>query len=84
MWKQFYELVLRGARLTEDTAENKAAIKQLQLQVEDLTDKVQLLAAELRRTSENEAHERRNLALQLENQLLRFERRLPSGGKARD
>lgn len=38
MWKQFYELVLRGARLTEDTAENKAAIKQLQLQVEDLND----------------------------------------------
>jgi hypothetical protein len=84
MWKQFYELVLRGARLTEDTAENKAAVKQLQLQVEDLTDKVHLLAAELRHGAKNEAHERRNLALQLENQLLRFERRLPSGGKAKD
>ena len=29
MGKQFYELVLRGAWLTEDTAGNKAAIKQL-------------------------------------------------------
>lgn len=76
--------MLRGARLTEDTAENRASLKQLQLQVEDLADKVHLLAAELRRISENEAHERKALTLQLENQLLRFERRLPPAGQARD
>ena len=84
MWKQFFELVVRGARLTEDTAENKAAIKQLQHQVEDLTDKVHLLAAEMRRIAENEAHERRRMALELENQLLRFERRLPAPGRSKD
>lgn len=84
MWKPLFELVVRGARLTEDTAENKAAIKDLQQQVEELTGKVHLLAAELRRVVEHEAHERKALALQLENQLLRFERRLPPPGRRSD
>jgi hypothetical protein len=77
MWKHLLELVVRAWRLAEDTAENKTAIKELQLQVEKLTDKVHLLAFELRRQVEREAHEREKLALRLENELLRFERGLP-------
>jgi hypothetical protein len=66
-------------QLTEDAAQNKAAIKELQLQVEDLTDKVQLLAFHFQSLAEREAHEREKLELRLENALLRFERRLPGG-----
>ena len=35
----------------------------------------------IHRIKENEAHEREKLALKLENEMLRFERRLPSGQK---
>ncbi|CAN5800038.1 hypothetical protein BH23GEM3_BH23GEM3_02450 [soil metagenome] len=45
--------------------------------VRDLTAAVQLLARELERQRENEAHEREKMLLRLENELLRFERRLP-------
>ncbi len=44
---------------------------------------VERLAHELHRVRENEAHEREKMALKLENELLRFERRLPSG-KSKD
>lgn len=36
------------------------------------------VAYELNRTNENERHEREKMALRLENELLKFERRLPS------
>lgn len=78
MWKHLFALVVRGWNLFEETAQNKAAIKELQLEVEQLTDKVQLLAFELQRVAERDAHEREKLALRLENELLRFERRLPA------
>jgi uncharacterized protein YoxC len=79
MWKHLYDLLVRGWHLAEDTAQNKAAIKELQLQVEDLTDKVQLLAFHFQSLAEREAQEREKLELRLENALLRFERRLPGG-----
>ena len=78
MWKHLFALVVRGWNLFEETAQNKAALKELQLEVEQLTDKVQLLAFELQRVAERDAHEREKLALRLENELLRFERRLPA------
>ena len=78
MWKHLFDLVVRGWSLFEETANNKAAIKELQLEVEQLTDKVQLLAFELQRVAERGDHEREKLALRLENELLRFERRLPA------
>ena len=37
------------------------------------------LAYELQRVADNDAHKRRLIALQLENTLLKFERRLPPG-----
>jgi hypothetical protein len=37
------------------------------------------LAFELSRVAERDAHEREKLALRLQNDLLRFERRLPEG-----
>jgi hypothetical protein len=37
------------------------------------------LAYEVRRVQDEEKHEREKLALRLENELLKFERRLPAG-----
>lgn len=43
----------------------------------DLTDEVRMLAASQRILAEHDAQEREKLLLRLENELLRFERRLP-------
>lgn len=51
----------------------------LRREVRDLATAVQRLAYEVKRISDNEASERKLLALQLENTLLKFERGLPAG-----
>ncbi|MBI2928954.1 MAG: hypothetical protein HYY24_25095 [Verrucomicrobia bacterium] len=49
----------------------------LQHRVEDLTERVLVLASEIQRISEREQHEREKLLLRVENALLKFERQLP-------
>jgi hypothetical protein len=78
MWKQFATLALRLWSLTEDTTRNKAEIKELRQQLDALALEVRDLAYELRHVAEHEAHEWEKWVLKLENELLRFERRLPA------
>jgi ABC-type transporter Mla subunit MlaD len=77
MWKHLFELLRNLLTLARVTEENRAEIKDLRLELRSLAAAVERLAFELRRATDNESHEREKLALQLENQLLRFERRLP-------
>ncbi len=84
MFKQLYDLVKQLLLLARETQQNKAEIKELRQELKDLTAIVQRLAYEIHRTSENEAHEREKLVLRLENDLLKFERRLPSGKSDKD
>lgn len=79
MWKQFYEWVKWLVLLAQEVRRNRADIKELQNQFEELTAVVQELVFEVRRNKENEAHEREKLVLKLENAMLKFERRLTSG-----
>ena len=81
MWKQVFKLARQLITLAESTERNRTRIQELQVQVENLTLIVHSLVHEIRRNSENEAHEREKLVLRLENELLRFERRLPGGKK---
>jgi hypothetical protein len=64
-------------RIAEDTERNTAAIKELRQELREMGQLVNWLAFELRRLKENEAHEREKVSLSLQNELLRFERRLP-------
>ena len=77
MWRQLLTLASRVWNLTEDTVQNKAEIKELRQQLDALAMEVRDLAHELGRVAEHEAHERERWVLKLENELLRFERRLP-------
>lgn len=77
MWKQFFELFRQVLTVTEDTQRNRAEIKELREQVQALSLTVQRLAAEVERVRSEDRHEREKLILQLDNTLLRFERRLP-------
>ena len=79
MWKQLLSLAARFWRLADESHRNSTEIKELRQQLDELTDKVHALAFELRRVAEHDGHEREKLALRLENELLRFERRLPAG-----
>ena len=92
MWKQLLDLTAKLFSLSRDVQQNKADIKRVEQEVKDLQrDFNELrrevrdmargfdrLAYEIRRVSDNEAQERKMMALQLENDLLKFERRLPS------
>ena len=63
--------------LKEQTDKNTADIKDLQKDVKELAVVVRDLIYEVRGNKRGEAHERENMALRLENELLKFERRLP-------
>lgn len=84
MWKKLYEVVSRLFALTQKVERHDKEILGLRQEVKDLTAVVQLLVYEIQRISDRETHERDKMQLRLENQLLRFERRLPSAVKDQD
>jgi len=77
VFKQLLDYVRQLFAVTQTLEENKQEIKELRQEVEQLTDAVRHLAYELRYSLNDEKHEREKLALKLENEMLRFERRLP-------
>ncbi len=81
MLKQILELAKRLLLLTRETEENKAQIKKLQEQMESVMTAIRQLTFEVHQLRDQETHEREKMALQLENAMLRFERRLPAGDR---
>ena len=73
----FIEAVQKLMFPVRDTQENTADIEKIRKDVRQLPAKVEALAFEIERNKQNEQHEREKFALQVENVLLRFERRLP-------
>jgi hypothetical protein len=84
MWQNLTNLLRWVFDFGQKTQKNSQDIEELQREVKRLTDAVQCLAFELQRQRENEAHEREKMLLRLENELLKFERRLPSSKNAKD
>jgi hypothetical protein len=78
MWKKLYEVLSRLLSLTKKVEAHDKEIAEIRQELRDLTAIVHRLAFEVQRISERESHEREKIQLKLENQLLRFERRLPS------
>ena len=60
----------------QDFKDIRQEMREMQQAMHTLNLAVQRLAYEIKGVSDNDAHERRNIVLTLENQLLRFERRL--------
>lgn len=77
MWQQLYDALKKLMLLKEQTDKNTSDVKELQREVKELTAVVQHLIYEMRSNRNDEAHERENMALRLQNELLKFERRLP-------
>ena len=84
MFKQITEFVGSLLFLSRDTRENKEAIEQLRRETHELASAVEKLSFEVQRISDREKLEREKLVLQLENALLRIERRLPPGKSSKN
>ncbi len=81
MWQKILDWAIYFLKHKEQTEKNSADIKEQERTIKDLTAVVQHLAFKLERQHDNEVHERENLALRLENILLRSERSLPLGNQ---
>ena len=79
MWDKFWDLLTKTITLSKQTDQNTNDIKELQREVREIHTWLERLAYEVKRTRDDERHEREKLSLRLENELLKFERRLPSG-----
>ncbi len=79
MWEKIWDLLSKVATLTKDTDRNSQEIKEIRADIRDIYSKLERLAYEIQKTREEDRHEREKWALRLENELLKFERRLPSG-----
>lgn len=83
--KQLLEYVRHLFTLTQSLEESKVETAELRQEVEQLTELVRHLTYELRYALNNEKHEREKHALEVENKMLRFERRLhPSNDEGQD
>lgn len=78
MWDKIWDLLAKTITLSKQTDQNTSDIKELQREVRELHTWLERLAYEVKKTRDDERHEREKLALRLENELLKFERRLPS------
>jgi hypothetical protein len=81
MFKQIIEFIGNLLFLYRNTQENTEAIAQLRVQMQELAKTVDELSFEIRRVGDRKKLEREKLILQLENALLRIERRLPKSSK---
>ncbi|CAN5438585.1 hypothetical protein BH10ACI1_BH10ACI1_14260 [soil metagenome] len=64
---------------TDDIKEYRRDLKELENRVEKLTVLVIQLSQEIQHYKTETSKDHENLALRLENEMLKFERRLPSG-----
>ena len=95
MWKEIFEFGKDLILLTRETQQNKADIKKCEDKTNSLEREfdslrqdfnklvllVQQLNFDIHHVSEREKSERERIILQLENEMLKFERRLPQGKK---
>ena len=77
MFRDILEFARQLLTLTQTTEQNKLEIKELRQELERLTAVVQRLAYEFRHGMSEERHEREKMAMRLEIQILRSDRRLP-------
>ena len=76
---RIYEYARQLVTLKDLAEKNQREIEELRSEVRDITNAVRHLGYQIKLLEEREGHERKQLSLELENRLLRFEKRLPPG-----
>lgn len=82
--KQILATIKNLILLTEETTRNRKDIEDLQKQMKEVWSALERLTYEVKRTDDREQSEREKLVLQLENRLLKFERRLKPSEESGD
>lgn len=76
MWRDLLDTIKAVVTLAEELKQNRDEIKEVRLELRQLVEIVSRLDAEFHAAEKYEETERRNLILQIQNELLKFERRL--------
>ncbi len=77
MWKKIYELLEQLVTLAQRVSRQDKQIEELRQEVRELTGMLHRLAVEVNRLADRQASDREKVELWVENQMLKFERRLP-------
>jgi hypothetical protein len=77
MFSEIWKFTKTLVTLADDLQKYHSEIKDIRQDLRDLTIIVNRLAQEIKHTKETTAGERANMLLQVENQLLKFQNRLP-------
>jgi ABC-type phosphate transport system auxiliary subunit len=78
-WEAFTGLLRTLLTLANDVKEYRAEVKELRQRILEVTLVLQQLSNEIKLSDQRQVSELEKLRLELENTLLRFERRLPPG-----
>jgi len=79
MWKQLAALIQTVFTLAKDLEQNRAEVREVRRDLLNLTLLVQRLSDEIKLTDQRESSEREKLALQIQVEMMKVERRLSSG-----
>jgi hypothetical protein len=79
MWEKIYDIFAKVFSLTIKTEQHDKAIEKLNDDVKELHTLYRDLIIAINRTADRQDSDRENILTLVENQLLKFERRLPSG-----
>ncbi len=79
MWEKIYDALAKLLTVGIKVERHEQELKELRQENREMLDLVRFLAAEIHRVSARQDLDRRNVELWVENQILKFERGLPSG-----
>lgn len=79
MWEKIVDLLARVFKLTTKVEQHDKDIEKLNLEIRDLNQNYRDLIIAINRVADRQESEREKILALVENQLLKFERRLPSG-----
>jgi anaerobic ribonucleoside-triphosphate reductase len=80
MWEKLYNALSALIAISVKVDKQEKEIESLKAETRELAGILHEVLAELRNVSQQRDADRREIALFIENQLLKFERRLPAGG----
>lgn len=79
MWEKIYDALASLFAVGVKVEKHEQEIRDLRTENRELLDSIRFLAAEIHRVSARQELDQGKIELYIENQLLKFERRLPSG-----
>lgn len=79
MWEKIYDALAKLLTVGIKVERHEQELKELRQENREMLDLIRFLAAEIHRVSARQDSDRRNVELWVENQILKFERNLPSG-----